>query len=153
MVQFRVELTQEERRNRGKLTVSKTCSSVSFIYLFSFQPCMNQNTQQFDVCCRKPGILPALENNAVDKFQRQELKVEVSYLLCWICKDCFQPTTCPVINILPPIEQCQGRPSNCWSVGVADTDCIGNAFCCFDGCANVCQGKGSAQNYLICTIT
>jgi hypothetical protein len=109
MVQFRVELTQEERRNRGKLT-----------------PCMNQNTQQFDVCCRKPGILPALENNAVDKFQRQELK----------------PTTCPVINILPPIEQCQGRPSNCWSVGVADTDCIGNAFCCFDGCANVCQGEG-----------
>jgi len=109
MVQFRVELTQAERRNRGKLT-----------------PCMNPNTQQFDVCCRKPVILPAIENNEVDKFQRQELK----------------PTTCPVINILPPIEQCQGRPSNCWSVGVEDTDCIGNALCCFDGCANVCQGEG-----------
>ena len=54
----------------------------------------------------------------------------------------FQPTTCPVINILPPISQCQGRPSNCWSVGVADTDCIGNALCCFDGCANVCRGEG-----------
>merc|ERR1719431_2143929 len=49
---------------------------------------------------------------------------------------------CPTINILPPIEQCRGRPSNCWSVGVADTDCIGNALCCFDGCANVCQGEG-----------
>eukprot|EP00092_Neocalanus_flemingeri_P027269 GFUD01029571.1.p1 GENE.GFUD01029571.1~~GFUD01029571.1.p1 ORF type:complete len:336 (+),score=76.33 GFUD01029571.1:58-1008(+) len=109
MVPFRVELTQEERNRRGELT-----------------PCMNQATQQFDVCCREPVV----ENNQIDQFQRQEIK----------------QTTCPVINILPPISQCQGRPSNCWSVGVADTDCIGNALCCFDGCANVCQGEGQ-QTY------
>merc|ERR1711892_428096 len=107
MAQFRVELTQAERSRRGQLT-----------------PCMNQFTQQFDVCCRKPVVLP--EQNEIDNFQRQELK----------------PTTCPVINVLPPIEQCGRRPSNCWSVGLADTDCIGNGLCCFDGCANVCQGEG-----------
>merc|ERR1719447_136353 len=38
---------------------------------------------------------------------------------------------------LLPLEQCQGRTSNCWSVGQADVDCINNALCCFDGCANV----------------
>merc|ERR1711892_982624 len=110
MVQFRVELTQAERSRRGQLT-----------------PCMNQFTQQFDVCCRKPVVLP--EQNEIDNFQRQELK----------------PTTCPVINVLPPIEQCGRRPSNCWSVGLADTDCIGNGLCCFDGCANVCQGEGPTK--------
>merc|ERR1719209_2114691 len=46
---------------------------------------------------------------------------------------------------LLPIEQCQGRTSNCWSVGQADVDCINNALCCFDGCANVCQGAGSVS--------
>jgi len=109
MVQFRVELTAEERNKRGELT-----------------PCMNQVTRQFDVCCRKPSSFPQLENNQIVTSQRQETR---------------EPT-CPNINILPPIEQCRGRPSNCWSVGVADTDCIGNALCCFDGCANVCQGEG-----------
>jgi len=89
-------------------------------------PCMNQATSQFDVCCKKPSSLPRLENNQIVTSQRQQIR----------------DPTCPAINILPPIEQCRGRPSNCWSVGVADTDCIGNALCCFDGCANVCQGKG-----------
>merc|ERR1719447_2565250 len=46
---------------------------------------------------------------------------------------------------LLPLEQCQGRTSNCWSVGQADVDCINNALCCFDGCANVCQGAGSVS--------
>eukprot|EP00092_Neocalanus_flemingeri_P004256 GFUD01004576.1.p1 GENE.GFUD01004576.1~~GFUD01004576.1.p1 ORF type:complete len:537 (+),score=133.61 GFUD01004576.1:85-1611(+) len=109
MVQFRVELTQEERSRRGKLI-----------------PCKNQATRQLDVCCRKPGNLPVIQNDQIDKLKRQDL----------------QQTPCPVITILPPISQCQGRPSNCWSVGVADTDCVGNALCCFDGCANVCQGEG-----------
>eukprot|EP00092_Neocalanus_flemingeri_P080736 GFUD01100748.1.p1 GENE.GFUD01100748.1~~GFUD01100748.1.p1 ORF type:complete len:515 (-),score=121.96 GFUD01100748.1:14-1366(-) len=109
MVQFRVELTQEERSRRGKLI-----------------PCKNQATRQLDVCCRKPGNLPVIQNDQIDKLKRQDL----------------QQTPCPVINILPPISQCQGRPSNCWSVGVADTDCVGDALCCFDGCANVCQGEG-----------
>eukprot|EP00092_Neocalanus_flemingeri_P004254 GFUD01004574.1.p1 GENE.GFUD01004574.1~~GFUD01004574.1.p1 ORF type:complete len:722 (-),score=194.10 GFUD01004574.1:66-2147(-) len=109
MVQFRVELTQEERMRRGKLI-----------------PCKNQATRQLDVCCRKPGNLPVIQNDQIEKLKRQDL----------------QQTPCPLITILPPISQCQGRPSNCWSVGVADTDCIGNALCCFDGCANVCQGEG-----------
>ena len=82
MVQFRVELTQEERRRRGKLTVSKKTLSTVYFIVFNFQPCMNQNSQQFDVCCRKPGSLPAIENNEVDKFQRQELKVEATSLPC-----------------------------------------------------------------------
>jgi len=113
MVPFRVELTQEERRKRGNLI-----------------PCMNQVTQQFDVCCRKPPVLAPIEKNQIDKLQRQEVK----------------PTTCPVINVLPPIKECRGRPSNCWSVGVPDTDCVGHALCCFDGCANVCQGQGPIKS-------
>ena len=35
-----------------------------------------------------------------------------------------------------------GRVSDCWSVGQPDVDCLNNALCCFDGCANVCQGAG-----------
>jgi len=112
MVPFRVELTAQEKERRGKLT-----------------PCMNQNTQQFDVCCRKPAALSIQENNNVEEFGRQELKL----------------SKCPPVNILPPIEQCQGRASNCWSAGVEDTDCVGNALCCFDGCANVCQGEGPVK--------
>merc|ERR1719474_440672 len=50
--------------------------------------------------------------------------------------------SCPVVNNIPPVDQCSGRPSNCWSVGQADVDCIDNALCCFDGCSNVCQGAG-----------
>merc|ERR1712064_147400 len=49
---------------------------------------------------------------------------------------------CPSVNNLPPVEACAGRSSNCWSVGQADVDCPGNALCCFDGCANTCQGGG-----------
>merc|ERR1712183_697520 len=37
---------------------------------------------------------------------------------------------------------CAGRSSNCWSVGQTDVDCPGFALCCFDGCANTCQGGG-----------
>ena len=50
--------------------------------------------------------------------------------------------TCPSVSNLPPVEACAGRSSNCWSVGQADVDCPGNALCCFDGCANTCQGGG-----------
>ncbi|XP_023330448.1 uncharacterized protein DDB_G0283357 [Eurytemora carolleeae] len=50
--------------------------------------------------------------------------------------------SCPVVNNIPPVEQCAGRASNCWSVGQTDVDCIDNALCCFDGCSNVCQGQG-----------
>merc|ERR1712200_154652 len=50
---------------------------------------------------------------------------------------------CPVLNTLPPLTECEGRKSNCWSPGVRDLDCLDSALCCFDGCANVCLGKGA----------
>jgi len=54
-----------------------------------------------------------------------------------------QQASCPAVNNIPPTSECTGRASNCWSVGQPDVDCIDNAICCFDGCANVCQGAGS----------
>merc|ERR1719422_1640775 len=45
--------------------------------------------------------------------------------------------------MLPPLTECEGRKSNCWSPGVSDLDCLDSALCCFDGCANVCLGKGA----------
>ena len=45
----------------------------------------------------------------------------------------------PLTNESPCIT---GRVSDCWSVGQPDVDCLNNALCCFDGCANVCQGAG-----------
>merc|ERR1712038_1259309 len=53
--------------------------------------------------------------------------------------------SCPNVNNLPPVEACAGRSSNCWSVGQPDVDCPGNALCCFDGCANTCQGGGGTE--------
>ena len=50
--------------------------------------------------------------------------------------------SCTNVANLPPVEACAGRASNCWSVGQPDVDCPGNALCCFDGCANTCQGGG-----------
>ena len=59
--------------------------------------------------------------------------------------------SCPAVPSVPPASQCSGRVSDCWSVGQADADCINNAFCCFDGCANVCQGAGQtySQNQIL----
>ena len=51
--------------------------------------------------------------------------------------------SCPAVATIPPLPACQGRNSDCWSVGQADVDCLGNALCCFDGCANACQGEGA----------
>merc|ERR1712110_198108 len=51
--------------------------------------------------------------------------------------------SCPAVSSVPPVSQCSGRVSDCWSVGQPDVDCLNNALCCFDGCANVCQGSGS----------
>merc|ERR1712012_583249 len=51
--------------------------------------------------------------------------------------------SCPVLNTLPPLTECEGRKSNGWSPGVRDLDCLDSALCCFDGCANVCLGKGA----------
>merc|ERR1712038_1487683 len=54
-----------------------------------------------------------------------------------------QTNSCPAVSNVSPVSQCGGRASDCWSVGQPDVDCIDNALCCFDGCANVCQGPGS----------
>ena len=110
---------------------------------------MNQITQQFDVCCRKPPVIAQIEKNQLNKLEKQKIRVSATNFGCFlICKNYFQPSSCPVVNVLPPIEQCRGRPSNCWSVGVPDTDCVGHALCCFDGCANVCQGEGALDRVI-----
>jgi len=58
--------------------------------------------------------------------------------------------SCPRVDNLPPVEFCSGKQSNCWSVGQPDTDCVGNALCCFDGCGNTCyyggNGNGTPSN-------
>lgn len=51
-------------------------------------------------------------------------------------------SSCPAPAFVPSKAACQGRTSQCWSVGVSDLDCPGAATCCYDGCANVCQGLG-----------
>merc|ERR1712064_133112 len=51
-------------------------------------------------------------------------------------------SVCPAVTSLPAVSSCAGKKSNCWSVGQTDVDCLDNALCCFDGCANVCQGRG-----------
>merc|ERR1712025_715529 len=54
----------------------------------------------------------------------------------------LQGASCPSVGSAPSLAACVGRNSDCWSVGMPDVDCINNALCCFDGCANVCQGEG-----------
>ena len=48
-------------------------------------------------------------------------------------------SSCPAPAFVPSKAACQGRTSQCWSVGVSDLDCPGAGVCCYDGCANVCQ--------------
>ena len=54
---------------------------------------------------------------------------------------CRHPVTgsCPAVSTLTA-DQCVGRHSTCWSVGVPDLDCPDWGLCCFDGCANTCVG-------------
>merc|ERR1712172_131702 len=126
MVAFRVELTQQQKRSRGQLI-----------------PCMNQALGKFEVCCKKPdNIAETVESLAVSHTQ-QIIKQSSS-------PDTFvsppsspsSSSSCPALGPLPPISACAGRKSNCWSVGVRDLDCLDSALCCFDGCANVCLGRG-----------
>ena len=46
---------------------------------------------------------------------------------------------CPNVNPLSDAE-CAGAVSTCWSPGQPDTDCPNFGLCCFDGCANTCDG-------------
>merc|ERR1712025_475380 len=57
----------------------------------------------------------------------------------------LQGASCPSVTSAPSLAACVGRNSDCWSVGMPDVDCINNALCCFDGCANVCQGEGQSD--------
>lgn len=134
MSNTRVSLTHNQQQQRGNMI-----------------PCMmNQNTGTWGICCAvPPARQPArpannnYPNNNNNQFgqnppQQQPQRPNIQQQ---------QPNavgggSCPNIANLPPVEQCAGRASNCWSVGQADVDCPGNALCCFDGCANTCEGGG-----------
>jgi len=125
---------------------------------------MNQVTGQFDVCCRRPqgqpgniiqtpsspvtgsSILPKLP--ATTSQQGAVSSPTSQFSPSNTVSQQFPPTTqttCPVLSSLPPLEECARTVSNCWSVGVRDVDCLDSALCCFDGCANRCQGRGPIQ--------
>merc|ERR1712038_1560787 len=117
MVSQRVQLSKAQIAIRGNLI-----------------QCMNPATAQFNVCCRQaqaqlspqispsPSVSPVPDRTEVEEAARPS------------------EASCPVISVLPPIQLCANRKSTCWSAGQADVDCLDNALCCFDGCANVCLG-------------
>merc|ERR1712038_1149145 len=119
MVSQRVQLSKAQIAIRGNLI-----------------QCMNPATSQFNVCCRQaqaqlspqispsPSVSPVPDRTEVEEAARPS------------------EASCPVISVLPPIQLCANRKSTCWSAGQADVDCLDNALCCFDGCANVCLGRG-----------
>merc|ERR1712064_164314 len=128
MVSYRVDLTDQQKKQRGQLV-----------------PCMNQALGKFEVCCRKPASFdsprnPQQESQPQQQFQQQQpqLQQQPQY------QQQQQPpnSACPAVTSLPAVSSCAGKKSNCWSVGQTDVDCLDNALCCFDGCANVCQGRG-----------
>merc|ERR1711862_123696 len=133
MVAFRVELTQQQKRNRGQLI-----------------PCMNQAPGKFEVCCKKPdSIAETVESLAVSdtiqstqQISKQSLSPDTIISAPSSSSSSSSSSSCPALGPLPPISACAGRESNCWSVGVRDLDCLDSALCCFDGCANVCLGRG-----------
>jgi len=143
MVPFRVQLTPQEIESRGSLI-----------------PCMNQATGQFDVCCYRPsddllqGQPSILLPEQVSPDEEVEIlgTIDTELLFPFSQQEFGSPSlppvgpTCPVLSSLPPLSECEGRSSNCWSVGVRDLDCIQSALCCFDGCANVCMGEGPILN-------
>merc|ERR1711963_988645 len=137
----RVSLTQYEKDQRGEMI---SCM-------------MNQNTGSWGVCCGIPSnnqpSRPS-NNNNFNNQNRQPSRPNNNNFN----NQNRQPSrpnnnnnqntaqqSCPNVNNLPPVEACAGRSSNCWSVGQADVDSPGNALCCFDGCANTCQGGGASE--------
>merc|ERR1711963_784365 len=126
MVEYRVDLTQQQKKQRGQLV-----------------PCMNQALGIFQVCCRKPASFDSPRNpqqqqqsqpqqQPQQQFQQQQPQQQFQQ----------QQQQCPAVTSLPAVSSCAVKKSNCWSVGQTDVDCLDNALCCFDGCANVCQGRG-----------
>eukprot|EP00095_Tigriopus_kingsejongensis_P008243 maker-scaffold230_size244653-snap-gene-0.16 protein:Tk08243 transcript:maker-scaffold230_size244653-snap-gene-0.16-mRNA-1 annotation:"serine proteinase stubble-like" len=147
MVNYRVDLSPAQKRNRGNLL-----------------PCMNQQTGQFDVCCSTAS--PGSQGNNRPSSQGQQNQPSFQGQQN---QPSFQGQSgssqnnnnpgnnqisnsipqgsCPNIGALPDIASCNGMKSNCWSVGQADVDCPNNALCCFDGCRNACYfgaGNGNA---------
>merc|ERR1712203_1119724 len=53
--------------------------------------------------------------------------------------------SCPAVSPGSP-DECAGAVSTCWSPGQRDTDCPGNGLCCFDGCADTCDGQPAVQS-------
>merc|ERR1712038_684055 len=137
MVPFRVSLTEQEKRQRGTLI-----------------PCM-QPSGSFAVCCTAPQEQQEVrESSLVSADIQQQLTLEpaqtgetesvpVEQQLQQQQQLGAIGDSCPVLNTLPPLTECEGRKSKCWSPGVRDLDCLDSALCCFDGCANVCLGKGA----------
>merc|ERR1712012_806830 len=113
MVPFRVSLTEQEKRQRGALI-----------------PCM-QPSGSFAVCCTGPQEQQEVRDSSLGSADIQQQQLGPI------------GDSCPVLKTLPPLTECEGRKSNCWSPGVRDLDCLDSALCCFDGCANVCLGKGA----------
>merc|ERR1719410_2915518 len=106
---------------------------------------MNQALGKFEVCCKKPptteNLVETVESlpeglPVIDQAQSTQQSSKQSL------PSSSSPSNCPALGPLPPISACAGRQSNCWSVGVRDLDCLDSALCCFDGCANVCLGRG-----------
>merc|ERR1711874_822015 len=126
MVSQRVQLSKAQVAIRGNLI-----------------QCMNPATAQFNVCCRQPQLspqvslspaVPAVPDLPPADPERIQFEAEV--------RPGPSQGFCPVISVLPPIQLCANRKSTCWSAGLPDVDCLDNALCCFDGCANVCLGRG-----------
>merc|ERR1711874_469405 len=119
MVSQRVQLSKAQVAIRGNLI-----------------QCMNPATAQFNVCCRQPQAQLSPQISPSPSVSPVPDRTEV--------EEAARPSeaSCPVISVLPPIQLCANRKSTCWSAGQADVDCLDNALCCFDGCANVCLGRG-----------
>ena len=109
---------------------------------------MNQALGKFEVCCKKPPTTEILVETVeslpaglpiIDPAQSTQQSSKQSL------PSSSSPSSCPALGPLPPISACAGRQSNCWSVGVRDLDCLDSALCCFDGCANVCLGRGERE--------
>merc|ERR1712012_710843 len=137
MVPFRVSLTEQEKRQRGTLI-----------------PCM-QPSGSFAVCCTAPQEQQEVMDSSLGSADIQqhltlEPDVQTGETESVPAEQQLQQQqlgtigdSCPVLTTLPPLTECEGRKSNCWSPGVRDLDCLDSALCCFDGCANVCLGKGA----------
>jgi len=125
MVSQRVQLSKAQIAIRGNLI-----------------QCMNPATAQFNVCCRQPQLSPQLSPSPALPAANQDRIEEVRPSTSTGTSTGPSEGSCPVISVLPPIQLCANRKSSCWSAGLPDVDCLDNALCCFDGCANVCLGRG-----------